>query len=130
MVVVRKEDDEGLRDPEVVNEEPGRVRLVSDKADPSDDYWIIDSRPEEGKQVYVGSGLDAELCYELIRRGASLERGGRGFIPISTAVLGMPAIAAYLKISTRMGSASIADRMDLNRSTIHQYLSDFAKGER
>ena len=106
------------------------VRQVKDESTKKQQYWVIDERNSKEKIHLTWGRLDPNLCFELIHRNGSLIVQEQGFVPVSTARLGKPAIAAYLRVSVGWRSNRIADALDVSKETVNQYLSDFAKGER
>jgi len=131
VAIERVEGSLELGEEKLIKKEEGVVKMLDDEDDPAEIYWVVDLRDRTDREAYCARGwLAPDLCYELISRGGSVKEGEDGFIPTATAVLGKPAITAYLRIVKMKPRREIAAKLDVSRSTIDQYLSDFAKGDR
>jgi hypothetical protein len=51
-------------------------------------------------------------------------------IPVNIAVMGKPAMAAYLDTVHKVDKREIADELDVSLGTVEQYFSDFKEGRR
>lgn len=98
-----------------------------------DRYRIIASGGQS-RDIRGGMNMDrrrvAQQLAELFSRFGYLQKRQENTVPISVAVDGKPAIAAYLNSVHEMPLPEIADRMEISKKTAYQYVDHFKEGRR
>jgi len=72
----------------------------------------------------------AQELAELFHRFGYLRKASEDSVPISVAVEGKPAIAAYLNAVLEMPLHEVAAKMDVSGNTAYQYVDHFKEGRR
>ncbi|WP_311173893.1 hypothetical protein [Halobellus ordinarius] len=100
------------RDAEIVGRELVRLR----------DGRILVFRPSKNTSEPRKAKLFATLW---TKTGDLLAGSDPNLVPVDIAVMGKPAIAAYLRVVYGLSRGDIADQMDVKKKTVQQYWNRF-----
>lgn len=135
---VRREYDEGTMvyaEPPKRREAPETTRTIAYLRFPSDrTYWV---ETPDGREFEFSRGSRSinrrrgQLMGELWHRASDMKLTDTpDVIPVNIAVMGKPAMAAYLDTVHKVDKREIADELDVSLGTVEQYFSDFKEGRR
>jgi len=98
-----------------------------------DRYRVI-APDGQSRDIRGGMNMDrrrvAQQLTELFRRFGYLPKRKDAVVPISVAVDGKPAIAAYLNSVLEMSLTEVAEEMNVSGKTAYQYVDHFKEGRR
>jgi len=135
---VRREYDNGTTvyaEPAERREAPEYSATIAYIRFPTDrTYWV---ETPDGREFEFSHGSRSinrrrgQLMGELWHRAGDMKlTDGPDVIPVKIAVMGKPAMAAYLDTVHKVDKREIADELDVSLGTIEQYFSDFKEGRR
>lgn len=98
------------------------------------DRYRIVAAGGQSRDIHGGMNMDrrrvAQQLAELFSRFGYLKKREKDVVPISVAVDGKPAIAAYLNSVHEIPLNEVADRMEISGKTAYQYVDHFKEGRR
>lgn len=98
------------------------------------DRYRIVAASGQSRDIRGGMNMDrrrvAQELAELFHRFGYLRKASEDSVPISVAVEGKPAIAAYLNAVLEMPLHEVAAKMDVSGNTAYQYVDHFKEGRR
>ena len=101
---------------------------------PDRTYWV---ETPDGRELEFSNGSRSinsrrgQLMGELWHRAGDMElTEDPDVIPVEIAVMGKPAMAAYLDTVHKVDKREIAEDLNVSLGTVEQYFSDFKEGRR
>jgi hypothetical protein len=135
---IRREYDNGTTvyaEPVERTEPPDPITTIARIRFPPDrTYWV---ETPDGREFEFSRGSRSinrrrgQLMGELWHRTGDINlTDAPDVIPVKIAVMGKPAMAAYLDTVHKVDKRETAEDLDVSLGTVEQYFSDFKKGRR